>query len=316
MPRCQGSVAGAEVAGADQEQMSACLPEPVERLLVRPFAPAAQRQMSASPPEPVERLVVRPFARAKQQQLGASPWLSVILPAYNEAGLLAEAVEAHLAVLKRLDVPGYEIVVVDDGSQDETAVVACRLAASCAQVKLLRLEQNVGQAVAILAGFAAACGRWVLHNGVDLPLAPTDLPALLELLVASDAAGPAGPALLVVERRDRTAYGWQRKLLSWANVALVRLLFRSPVRDHNFVQFYRRDLLAAVRPQSRGASTVTLELIVRGRQRGFGVLAVQVGYRPRRAGASRLRWRTAWHAFWQTLRLRWLLWQQNDGGRR
>lgn len=250
-----------------------------------------------------------------QQPLGQAeaslcPWLSVILPAYNEADSLAQAVQAHLAAFERARLPGSEIILVDDGSRDDTPTVARALAAEDARVRLLRLEQNTGQAVAILAGFAAARGRWLTHNGVDLPLSPVDLADLAHLLMAADAAGPENLALLVVERQDRTAYGWRRKLLSWANMALVRLLFNSPVRDHNFVQFYRRDLLTVVEPFSRGVSTITLELILRAYQQDYGVLAVQAAYRPRRSGKSRLKWRAAWHACWETLRLRWLLWRQ------
>lgn len=245
-----------------------------------------------------------------QGEASLCPWLSIILPAYNEADSLAEAVQAHLDVIERARLPEPEIVLVDDGSQDDTPAVARALAAADARVRLLRLEQNAGQATAILAGFAAARGRWLMHNGVDLPLAPVDLANLARLLMAADDAGPTSPALLVVERQDRTAYGWQRKLLSWANMALVRLLFNSPVWDHNFVQFYRRDLLTTIQPVSRGVSTVTLELILRAYQQNYRVLAVQAPYRPRRAGKSRLKWRAAWHACWETLRLRWLLWRQ------
>lgn len=241
---------------------------------------------------------------------GATPWLSVILPAYNEEAALAEAVDAHRAVLERIGIPGFELVVVDDGSQDGTATAACELVGEDQRVRLLRLETNRGQAMAILAGFAAARGRWLVHNGVDLPLAPAELARLLHLLAAADASEPTGPAVVVVERQDRSAYGFTRKLLSWANISLVRLLFDSPVRDHNFVQFYRRDVLAAVRPASRGVSTVTLELVVRAHSKGFGVLAVPAAYRPRRQGTSSVRWRTAWHACRETLRLRWLLWRE------
>ena len=243
-----------------------------------------------------------------------SPWLSVILPAYNEAASLAQAVEAHVRVLQRLNLPGYEVVIVDDGSADETAAVARGLVANNACISLLRLERNVGQAAAILAGFAAARGRWLLHNGVDLPLSPAELPSLVRLLEAADALGTGGPTLLVVERQDRTAYSWRRRLLSWTNVLLVRLLFHSPVCDHNFVQIYQRDLLAALTPVSRGASTVTLELIVRAYRQGCRVLAVSAPYQPRRTGRSRLRMGTAWHALRETLRLRWLLWMERWRG--
>jgi hypothetical protein len=114
---------------------------------------------------------------------------------------------------------------------------------------------------------------------------------------------------VVVERNDRTSYGLVRKAVSWVNLLLVRLLFRSPCRDHNFIQFYRREIIEAVPVRSTGVSTVTLEFIVRASRQGFRVVRMAADYHQRRAGRSTVTARKVFHALVQTLRL-WLLLRQ------
>lgn len=84
--------------------------------------------------------------------------VSVIIPAYNEADVLP----ATLAVLRRLTEVD-EIIVVDDGSRDNTAEVARR-----AGVRVIRLPRNVGKGKALQAGAAAARGRVFVLLDADL----------------------------------------------------------------------------------------------------------------------------------------------------
>lgn len=93
------------------------------------------------------------------------PVLSVVVPAYNEAGALASTLDMiarHLAAL----VPHYEIVVVDDGSRDATA----QIAADCAErlpVTLVRFSRNFGKEAAISAGLQHARGDVVVCMDAD-----------------------------------------------------------------------------------------------------------------------------------------------------
>ena len=93
------------------------------------------------------------------------PVLSVVVPAYNEAGALASTLDMiahHLAAL----VPHYEIVVVDDGSRDATA----QIAADCTQrlpVTLVRFSRNFGKEAAISAGLQHARGDVVVCMDAD-----------------------------------------------------------------------------------------------------------------------------------------------------
>ncbi|HYA00353.1 MAG TPA: dolichyl-phosphate beta-glucosyltransferase [Candidatus Binatia bacterium] len=93
--------------------------------------------------------------------------LSVVIPAYNEAGRLPET----LRVLRgELDEMGetYEVIVVDDGSRDGTADTALELASGWPRLRVLRLPENRGKGWAVRAGMLAARGDLRLFTDADL----------------------------------------------------------------------------------------------------------------------------------------------------
>lgn len=226
--------------------------------------------------------------------------LSIVLPGYNERASLVSAIEAYRQALDEIGQHDYELLIVDDGSTDDTGAVARSLADADPRVRLLSHPVNRGQVESILTGFGEARGEIVTHNGMDLPFDPRDMAEPLRRF-------SHGADVVVVEREHRGSYGWARRLLSWANVAIVRALFRSPARDHNFVQFFRRDVVSRLPVRSRGVSTVTTELILRAFRRGYQVHRVTAPYHARRAGRSTITARKAARALMETLRLRWRL---------
>jgi glycosyltransferase involved in cell wall biosynthesis len=231
--------------------------------------------------------------------------LSIVLPVYNERPALQPAIEAYRAALADSGIEDYEIILVDDGSSDGTGELAEAIAAADRRVRVLRHERNQGQVQAILNGFRAARGRVLTHNGIDLPFDPRDVPRAL-------ACFADGADVVVVERADRACYGLTRKVLSWANMLLLKVLLGTPFRDHNFVQFYRREVIAAAPVRSSGVNTVTPELILRALRHGFRVVSVAAQYHGRRTGQSTLTVQKVAHAVWQTQHLWWVLRSQRS----
>ena len=189
--------------------------------------------------------------------------LTVILPAYNESAAVAVAVKQYLAALPGC-CDGFEIIVVNDGSSDDTGAVADQMAREHSQVRVIHHETNRGQVASLLRAMADGRGRVVTHNGIDLPFEPRETGRMLEHT-------RDGADVVVVERDDRQAYGLFRQVISWCNIALVKLLLRSPFLDHNFVQAYRRIVLETITVESRGVSTVTPEIILKAHEAGFRV---------------------------------------------
>lgn len=230
----------------------------------------------------------------KAQGHGADPKLTVILPGYNEESSLLRAVDQY-----RDELPGmvdFEIIIVDDGSTDGMGVLADEIARDDSRVRVVHQARNLGQAASILHGFDEAEGLLVTHNGVDLPFHPRDVRRVLLCF-------EEGADVVVVERANRTAYGIVRKIISWCNVFLLRLLFDTPFRDHNFVQFFRRDIIRSIKVRSRGVSTVMPELIFRARRCGYDVVSITADYHKREIGNSTITARKVFHSVLETIRL-------------
>jgi glycosyltransferase involved in cell wall biosynthesis len=107
--------------------------------------------------------------------------LSVVIPIRNEAPSL---VELHREFTDTLTAWGrsYEIVVIDDGSTDESFATLTRLQATDPRLRVIRFRRNFGQTAAFAAGFAHARGRLIVTSDGDLQNDPHDIPAMIRQL--------------------------------------------------------------------------------------------------------------------------------------
>lgn len=203
--------------------------------------------------------------------------LSLVMPGLNEEANVERAVRRACAALEE-HTDEFEIIVIDDGSSDRTGELAEALAAEDARVRVLRNPRNVNYGVSLARGIAAARCDWVLHDGMDLPLAPEDLPLFTPHFGEAD--------VIVVRRTSRAAHSPWRKLTSWVNQLLLRILFAPRVRDLNFTQFYRRAWVQQVEIASTSPAFVTPELILRAERSGRRVREVEAEFRRREAGQA------------------------------
>jgi glycosyltransferase involved in cell wall biosynthesis len=199
------------------------------------------------------------------------------MPGLNEEASIERAVRRALAALER-HTREFEIIVVNDGSRDGTREIADRLAAQDPRIRVLHNERNVNYGVSLARGIQAARCEWILHDGMDLPLAPEDLPLFIPHFHDAD--------VIVVRRFSRAAHSPWRKLTSWVNSALLRLLFAPRARDLNFVQFYRRSWVQGIEIASTSPAFVTPELILRAERGGREVREVEAEFRRREAGKA------------------------------
>ncbi|MCL6553952.1 MAG: glycosyltransferase family 2 protein [Firmicutes bacterium] len=199
--------------------------------------------------------------------------MSVVLPAFNEAGNL-EATVREVAPVVAAAAADFEIVVVDDGSTDATAAVAARLAAEL-PVRLLRHDHNRGYGAALRTGFEAARQPWILLLDADGQFEPTELDRFVPL---------AGDADLVVGYRVRRADPRHRGVLAAAWTWLMRVLLGVQVRDVDCAfKLMRTTLVRSLALESAGAF-ISAELLGKARRRGARIVEVPVSHRPRRHG--------------------------------
>ena len=171
------------------------------------------------------------------------PTLSIVIPARNEAAalpqLVAELTESFRPLLVRWCEDGtpqlerYEILVVDDGSTDETPQVLAGLRGNCPELRCVRLPAHCGQSAAMFAGFRAARGYWVALLDADLQNPPAELARLWELLPGHDAA---------FGWRERRRDTLPRRAVSWLANRMRRWVLHDPIRDAGCsVRIFRRE---------------------------------------------------------------------------
>jgi glycosyltransferase involved in cell wall biosynthesis len=104
--------------------------------------------------------------------------LSVVIPIRNEAPSLAELHRELTETLTGWGRP-YELIVVDDGSTDESFETLARLQAVDPRLRVIRLRRNFGQTAAFAAGFDHARGRYIVTMDGDLQNDPADIPTMI-----------------------------------------------------------------------------------------------------------------------------------------
>jgi glycosyltransferase involved in cell wall biosynthesis len=165
-----------------------------------------------------------------------NPDLSVVAPLYNESENVRPLVDWILQALEAYS-GGFEVLLVDDGSRDQTWSEIRAAAAADPRVMGLRLGRNVGQTAAMMAGFDNARGRVIVSLDGDLQNDPRDIPALIAKL-------DEGYDLVCGWRRQRQDKLLLRKIPSWVANRLIRRLTGVPITDNGCsLKAYRRDLL-------------------------------------------------------------------------
>ncbi len=203
--------------------------------------------------------------------------VSLVIPAYNESANLlplVEACERALAVVEG----SHEILIIDDGSTDDTSEVLSRLEAERPLLRSIRHRpgRNIGCHPSELEGLKAAEGSVALFLPADLQILPSCLPRFL---------AAAGSADIVASRRMRRADNTWRRVLSWANNRVERFVIGVDIHDAHSSMLVRRCVLDEIVPLvvSRSA-LIPAELLVRARQHGLRITEVDVEHHPRAAG--------------------------------
>lgn len=206
------------------------------------------------------------------------PSISLVLPAYNEADNIEPMVtEATPALEANAD--DYEIVVVDDGSKDDTAGVTRRVMEIHPHVRLVQHPVNQGFGAAVFTGFTSAEKDWIFYTDADRQFVLSELEKFVPLMNQADLiAGYRAP------RQDpfmRVFYG-----KGWS--MLCSLVFGYTVRDVDCgFKLLRREIIEELAPhiRSRGA-TFSIEWLARAKRAGYRFVELPVTHRPRVAGSQ------------------------------
>ena len=216
---------------------------------------------------------------ASSQQEQPAPEVSVLVPVKDEAATVEELARLVGAVLDQIQVT-FEIIFVDDGSDDETPSRICDAHKRDERVKLVWLRRNFGKAAALSAGFDHCRGRLIVTMDGDLQDDPAEIPALLELLESRDLDLVSG---WKKERKDPISKRYPSKLFNW----VTRKLAGVDLHDFNCgFKAYRREVLEQVSIYGELHRFIP----VLANRRGFKVGEVEVRHHPRLHGESKYGW--------------------------
>ena len=206
----------------------------------------------------------------------AQSW-SIVVFCYNEVGTVAQVVARAQRLLVAMEVPRYELIVVDDGSTDGSSEVIRRMADSSTEVRAIFHKQNLGIGHALRAGYAAA-------RYENLCAVPADGQFDLDELLPFGNLEP--DCFVSFYRRENTTYTPARNALSYANRLLNRWLIGLNLRDVNWVKIYKTAQVQSL-PLALESSLVESELCAKLQRSGYRALEVESKYLPRTSGQSK-----------------------------
>lgn len=200
--------------------------------------------------------------------------LSVVVPCFNEEGNVARVVDQAIAVGRRVATE-LEVIVVDDGSTDETHAILRRLQRSLPELRVIQHLHNRGYGAAVRTGLDASSLDYVFLTDGDGQFDLEELPNAVQLLRAHDVV--AGYRIV---RRD----GWWRRLWGRTWTALVNQAFGLRVRDANCAfKLVPQTLLRVSELQSNGA-LISAELLAEARRAELAIAEYPVSHFPRTHG--------------------------------
>lgn len=222
-------------------------------------------------------------------------FLSVCLPAYNEQDSIEDMLITACAILP-VFVQRFEIVVVDDGSQDGTQMMVRRLTEQMPFIRLQCHPQNQGYGAAVTTGLRAARGELIFFTDSDGQFGLLDLAQLLVRLEGHDVA---------IGYRYQRADSPLRSLMAWGWSQLTRLSLGVDVVDLDCAfKLFRREVVDQLRLTARGAA-INAEIMAQCAGRRLRICETPVLHYPRCHGApTGARLRVIWRAFWELPSLR------------
>jgi dolichol-phosphate mannosyltransferase len=217
---------------------------------------------------------------------GSAGTLSVVIPAYNEAGSLDTTVSTLITALKTARI-AHEIVVVNDNSTDGSCDVLAALAAKCDTLRVVDNAPPNGFGLAVRAGLDACRGNAIAIVMADGSDDPEDLIKYYNKL---NEGYHCVFGSRFMDGSRVIDYPIHKLVLNRLANAFIQILFRQRFNDFtNAFKIYRREVIAGVQPLLSHHFNLTVELPLKALIRGFDFAIVPISWRNRKHGISKLR---------------------------
>lgn len=202
--------------------------------------------------------------------------LTVAMPAHNEAENIAEMIDRTRTIVGPL-VDDLEIIVCDDGSDDDTARIIREIGEEDPRVRLINHQECQGYGAAVRSAVWAATKELVFFTDSDLQFDISEITRFLPRIQEAD---------MVIGYRYARSDPWFRSLFGHGWSWLVNLLFGYTARDVDCAyKLLKRQVIDTVQVESGGAM-FSAELLVRAKKLGFRIVEEPVSHYPRVAGSQ------------------------------
>lgn len=208
--------------------------------------------------------------------------LSIIVPTFNEEEGIKPTVvriykDANKQPIKKL-INSFEVIVVDDGSFDNTNKILNDLKKRYRKLKVIKHSSNKGLGASIMTGVKYSKKRFITYLPADGQVFLSEISEGLKTTPFSD--------LVLTYRGKREGYNPYRHLLSNSLMISMRIFFGLKFKDYNWVHIYKRTLFNSIKVKSKGVFFLA-EVVARANQGGFKILEAQAKYHPRATGYSK-----------------------------
>jgi glycosyltransferase involved in cell wall biosynthesis len=202
--------------------------------------------------------------------------ISAFFPAYNEEQNIVKLAEKTSKVLSEL-CEDFEVIIVNDGSKDNTAGVSAELALRDKHVRVINHEKNKGYGGAVKTGLKSGRFEWVFFTDGDSQF---DVEEIRELVKLSDKFD------MIVGYRIKRADPFNRKLNAFMWGSLVKFLFKFKVKDVDCAfKLMKKEIIDRAQVESEGA-LISTELLAKAAKMGYRIGEVGVHHYPRTAGTQ------------------------------
>ena len=207
--------------------------------------------------------------------------VSVVLPAYNEAGTIAETVSVTLETLSAfLPAGSFEVLVAEDGCSDRTPEIASRMAEADGRVRHFHSDERLGRGGALEHAFEASNGDVLVYFDTDLATDMSYLEALVDSIRVEGYDIATGSRRMPGRQQRREP---ERGVASTGYNALVRTVLRSSLYDHQcgFKAFDRETLFGLLEEVEDDHWFWDTEVLVRAQRAGYAVKEFPVDWEPK-----------------------------------
>ncbi len=227
--------------------------------------------------------------------------VSVIMPAYNESSRIQESIAETVRTFQEFGC-SWELIVLDDGSGDDTYERARNAAGACppGTVIVKKNRVNLGKGRALKRAFKYIRGDYVVFLDADMDLHPVQIQTLFDIMRFNDADIVIGSKM---HPNSVVRYPLQRKIISRIYFWFVWLFFRLPCHDtQTGLKLFKSQVLRAVFPRLLVKQfAFDLELLVNAHHLGFRLAEAPIELSPQRSSYGRIGMRALWVTFLDTL---------------